>query len=371
MAETLQIGPITVTEREGVSRAAADVDGVKVWFETSDVQLSPTAESLGSAFLIPAMDNQRRLKLADPVCSYWYDQLPELQRIIHRWWGYAPLVPLAHVQSEATTPVADGVGLCFTGGVDSFHSLLHCDLPIDTLIYALDYDVPPQDRQRRSEFEHPFRELCAKLGMRAVVVRSNLRQHPAFFGTSWKQTHGAALVAIGHLLQEVIGTLVVSSSFSLQHDQPWGSHWDLDGRWSSSRLKVVHFGERLRRFDKVHEIVDHPLVQKLVRPCWENTPGMLNCSACEKCVRTMLSITCWGDLDRFSAFDQSKTLVERLDRVRKIPNSDLLGVYQDFLEFELPADVEKAVRRLMRRSRWSVVRKQVRRTVGELFAFAR
>lgn len=369
MQSNLSIGPVTVSSGT-VSRVSADVDGRMLWFETPDASLTPAAEAFGGALLLSALDREQRIDLADPVCPLWYGQMPELLRLVNRWWDYPRHLPDAEIRRSAPESAASGVGLCFTGGVDSFYSLLHSGLPIDTLIYVLDYDVPPGARHRLSEYEIPFRNLCRELGVRAVVVRSNLREHPAFQCTSWKRTHGAALVAVGHLLSNVIGRLVISSSYSLRHRQPWGSHWDLDPLWSSSRLQVVHFGERLRRMDKVRCIVDDLHVRRYLRPCWENPPGMLNCSECEKCVRTQLAIDCWSDLSQFEAFDHSLSLVERVDRVRKIPDAGLISIYQDFLDSELPDDVKAALARLMRRSRWSFTRKRVRRRVREMWRMA-
>jgi hypothetical protein len=202
--------------------------------------------------------------------------------------------------------------------------------------------------------------LAASVGASPIVVRSILRRHPAFVGPAWRQSHGAAVVAVGHLLAGTIDRLLLSSSLSLFHAKPFGSHWDLDPHWSSVRLRVEHFGHHFRRFEKLEQIVHHPTVRRYVRPCWENPAHGLNCSACEKCVRTMLAIACCGDPRSFSAFDHGVALAERIDNLPKIYTPELLPIWEDFLDCDLPADCLRAAERLILRSRASVYRKNLR-----------
>jgi hypothetical protein len=156
----------------------------------------------------------------------------------------------------------------------------------------------------------------------------------------------------------------MSSSYSRFHPQPWGSHWELDSLWSSAALRITHFGEDLRRFDKLAAIVDSELVQRFVRPCWDNPPHTLNCSVCEKCVRTQISIAACGDLTRFTAFDHATSLGEKIDGLRRIGAPELLPIYADFLRLPSLAPVQSALVRLIRRSRLSALRKTVRRELG-------
>ena len=44
----------------------------------------------------------------------------------------------------------------------------------------------------------------------------------------------------GHLLSDAIGTLVIPSSYTYSDSPPWGSHFDTDPLYSSSRLAIVH-----------------------------------------------------------------------------------------------------------------------------------
>lgn len=374
MSNCIEIGPIRASKNAKTHRVEALVNGTPLWFESDDDALSATPTALGTALLPAAMYKRRTLKFSDPFCQAWYQRLPEAMDRLNQWWHFDERLPETsadHKWVETGTKPADGVGLFFTGGVDSFHSLLNAPAKVSHLLYAIDYDVPPHAPQQTSGYEPWLRRVAHQLGIHAIVIRSNLRRHPAFAGPSWQQSHGAALIGTGHLLEKSLGELIMSSSYSLYHPRPWGSHWLLDSLWSSKRLQVTHFGEECLRYHKVKSIAHDPLVQKYLRPCWNNPVGKINCSICEKCVRTQIVIAACTDLSQFSAFDASEPLVDRIDRLRKIPSHGLIGVYEDFLSLELPSSTIDAIDRLIKRSRGSVFRKRVRHRVRRWFSAGR
>ena len=374
MSNSIKIGPIRATKTGKTHRVEALVDGTPLWFETDDASLSATPTAIGTALLPAAMYHGKTLEFSDPFCQAWYQRLPEAIDRLHQWWQFEKRLPQTSAEPKWLDPnsePADGVGLFFTGGVDSFHSLLNAPVKISHLVYAIDYDVIPHSQQQLSGYEPWLREVAQRHDIDAIIIRGNLRRHPAFAGPSWQQSHGAALIGTGHLLEESFGELVMSSSYSLYHPQPWGSHWLLDSLWSSERLQVTHFGEECLRYDKVKSIVHDPLTQKYLRPCWENPVGKINCSVCEKCVRTQIVIAACTDLPEFTAFDSSEPLVKRIDRLRKIPHQGLIEVYEDFLNLELPLATIDAIDRLIKRSRGSVFRKRTRQRVRRWFSAGR
>ncbi len=130
------------------------------------------------------------------------------------------------------------------------------------------------------------------------------------------------MAAGGHLLVEHAGRLLMSSSFPYAYDQPWGSHWDLDHLWSSERLQVEHVGAEHWRTAKLRAIADEPLVQRYLRVCHENrSPTWLNCSECEKCVRTQLTLAGCGRLAAFAVFNQERDLAERVDALPSLAST--------------------------------------------------
>jgi len=367
MVRTLPVTGIEATTARGVSRISARVGEHRVRFESSDAVLEPSPEALASAFLIPAVARSLRLEIDGRICPKWQAQTATILQTLHRWWKYPVIPPKVEIDAKPVAANSPRTGLCFTGGVDSFFTLLRGNHPVDALVYVHEYDIHPRRPDQLSCFEHYLRRTAAARGLDAIVVRSNLRRHPEFNCTSWKRTHGAALAAVGHLLRGTLGTLLISSSFPYDQNEPWGSHWELDPHWSSRKMEIIHSGATHRRTDKLLKIMGETIVRNNLRPCWENPQDRLNCSNCEKCLRTQLALASRGQLEGFPAFDQAAPLARRIDRLRRIPDQSFFSVYQDFLAHELSPDVAWSVQRLLRRSRRSFARRRVRSAIKSFF----
>ncbi len=332
-------------------RVSALVDGAPVWFESTDVALRAAPEALGTAFLIPALLRGARLALDAPLCPRWCSNVAQLLRTFHRWWGTPELPPAADVAPPAPVGAATGTALCFSGGVDSFYTLLCSGQSIEWLATVHGFDIPLGDVARMSALSTSLREISLHLGVKPVVIRTNLREHPLVREASWERTHGGALAAIGHLLDGSIGRLLISSSIPLDSRREWwGSHWKTDALWSSSRLAVVNFGADARRVEKLRAIARQPLVQRHLRVCWENRTLSSNCSHCEKCLSAMLVLVELGLLDRFPVFEGADHLIERLDALPSMRH-----LRRSFVEMarseRLPPELARAVRDLIRRTR--------------------
>lgn len=326
---------------------AALVNGRKVWF-ASKKELALAPEALGSALLIPAMRARLPLAIDQPVCQTWASNIREIMKTAAGWWGYPILEPRL-TGIAATGEARPDAGLCFTGGVDSFYSLLTCPLPIKMLVTAIGYDVKLKETARIAALKQLVREVADERGIGAVFIRTNLRLHPAIKALSWNYAHGGALAALGHLLRYHIGHLIISASWSVEQDIPWGSRWDIDPHYSSADLKIHHWGAELRRTDKLCQIAGEPLVRKHLWVCWENRNAAVNCGVCEKCVRTMLVLASCDQLGSYAQFKFGQGLVEKVDRLRQV-SSVLFTVYDRLLERGLPPSQASAVRRLIARS---------------------
>jgi hypothetical protein len=288
-SQLLPISAPRSTTEGGISRVSADVDGSEVWFESADVTPRPSSEAFVSAFLISAAIQERRLVAAGPVAEDFAANLPRVLDVVTGWWKYAHLLPKVDTTAAPRQQPADGKGpevrpgaaLCFSGGVDSFFSLLAAGRTVDVLVFVHGFDVKPDDVERAGAIEEHLKSVAREVGIRSVVIRTNLRTHPSFRSSPWIRTYGSALAAIGHLLSDEWGTLLVSSSYSYSDPRPSGSHWELDPLWSGAGLVVDHVGAESSRTDKLAALKDHPLVQRYLRVCWENRSSRLNCSRCE------------------------------------------------------------------------------------------
>jgi hypothetical protein len=264
------------------SRIESLVDGVPVWFESSEIELQPAPEAFPSAFLIPGLHRRARLSAEAPVDSRWRDNLDPLVEILHAWWRTPRLPPEVATRPalNGDVPSASRTALFFSGGVDSFYSLLEGGRRVDLLVLIHGFDYPLSDGRRHAAAERTLRAVAAAAGADWAVLRTNVREHPWLQGVSWERTHGGILAAAAHLLPENVSEVWISSSISIGRGQPWGSHWRIDPLWSSARRRVVPVGQELRRSEKLSRIAAEPLSQAHLRVCWENAAGSSKAAAC-------------------------------------------------------------------------------------------
>lgn len=369
-AHPVPVGPVTATCGSGVQRVAAAVDGVPVWFETSDTPLAAAPEALGSAFLLPALHQGVPLTLADPVDPEWLANVGELMKIARRWWRYPALAPEAAASSAAASPgtaagvagsaaahapageraAGAGVALFFSGGVDSFYSLLKSGATPDRLVTVQGFDVALDDRTRMAAVEATLRAVAEARGLRALVLRTNLRSHPLVQAMPWERSHGGALAAVAHVLGDGVSEVLISSSIARDRQKAWGSHWETDPLFSSSRVRLREIGMELRRRQKLPLIAGEPLVRRHLRVCWENRSPAGNCSHCGKCLITRLLLAECGALDAFPGFEGSATLARDLDALPSYRTS-LLTLTDLVVSPRLDPEVLRATRALLERSR--------------------
>jgi hypothetical protein len=352
----LRIENIRHTIQKESNWICADVNGVEVWYESEDVELHAAPEVFASAFLIPAMTNGLPLHVEGALSKGWKLNAQKLMELFHGWWGYSRI----EIQAEDAEPhtVCDGrTALFFTGGVDSFYSLLRGGIHVDDLVYVHGFDLSLDETSRFADVRRHLETVASAVDKRLLTLKTNLRKHPLIQQAGWKYVHGGALASAAYSLLG-ISTVVISSSYTRMASRPWGSHWQADPLWSNERLEVLHFGDQVYRSDKLLAIVDEPLVQQHLRVCWKNKNEDLNCCQCEKCVRTMLLLQTCGKLDSYKGFSSRDQLPQMIRRVHGMM-AGLLPVYEDFLVRGLPLDTAKAVRALLRRSRFRLFRKSV------------
>ncbi len=349
----VEASDLRTTETPDGSRVSATVDGEELYLESADLPLRCSPELFGSVLLPVAVHRGARLRLDRAPDPVWRRNVAGALDVWARWWGTEPDLDRVLVAPPSRRPAraarrAGDVALCFSLGVDSFHTLLRSGQRIDRLVLAEGFDIPLGDDARMGLAERSLREVADATGTRAIVIRTNLRRHPSFRRMAWSRTHGGSMAALGHACGDEIGELLISSTKPYGAGQPWGSHWETDPRYSSSRIAVRHVGAERHRNEKLAELVAEPLVREHVRVCWENRSSAGNCGECEKCVRTMLMISVGGG-GEWPAFPSGHSLVDLIDGVERIGQATL-PIYERLLAEELDARTRAALDRLLERS---------------------
>jgi hypothetical protein len=113
----------------------------------------------------------------------------------------------------------------------------------------------------------------------------------------WRRlSHGAGLAFVGLTLEKAYQVVVIGSSYTYGQLFPWGSHPLQDVIFSTSRLQFVHDGASFTRVEKTDAVVRLPIAQTALHVCFAQ--GSSNCSHCDKCYRTMMTIDLLGHRDQ-------------------------------------------------------------------------
>ncbi|MGO1944803.1 MAG: hypothetical protein ACTH1Z_10435, partial [Ancrocorticia sp.] len=204
-------------------------------------------------------------------------------------------------------PIQGSTVSCFTGGADSFDTLINNEDNIDALLYIHGFDVSLRRTEIRETTSAHLQDIAKMTGKELIEGSTNIRKFLNLAGPWPTITHGASLSAVGHLLSARFGRLIVPASHTYSDTFAWGSHPLLDHLYSSIRLAVVHDGAGSTRVQKTINLADYPAAQQHLRVCWQNT-GKYNCGRCGKCTRTMIALQLYGALPKFVTFDSEVDL---------------------------------------------------------------
>ena len=338
-----------------------------VFFRSSKGPVSTTIEPFLVAALIPAMRAGQPLKTAGSVTPGLLRNLRAAQEILCVWDPSLHKVPIDVGERASVSDNGQrGVGSFFSGGVDSFYTLLKHQDEITTIVLVHGFDFSLGDTVLRDKVSAAARDAAAALGKTLIEVETNLKDFSDSFAKWGTAYHGAALASVGHFLAPQLRKLYIASTHTYADLFPWGSHPILDPLWGGEEIAFVHDGSEATRVDKVRLIAKYEPAMRHLRVCCINNPGSYNCGRCEKCVRTMVNLRVVGALDRCESFPGLD-----LARVSRLAASDantkafLEENYRAACALRSDPDLEKALgdalTRRYDRGIWSMVRKAHRK----------
>ncbi len=222
------------------------------------------------------------------------------------------------MKEAGDVPPVRGSACFFTGGIDSFYTLLKRRDELTALIFVHGFDVSLTNAALLDTISAAMRQVASAFGKPLIEVKTNLREFSDRY-VSWEYYHGAALASVALLLSSRFSRVYVASTRSYAGLVPMGSHPLLDPLWSTEHTTIVHDGCEAARVEKVAAVARCDLVLRTLRVCWENPAGAYNCGRCEKCLRTMVDLRIAGVLDRCTTFARPLDLraVSRLPVDRK------------------------------------------------------
>jgi hypothetical protein len=286
-----------------------------VWFTVRNADAAPSGNAALAIALAPAMRAARSLVLADSLSPRLFASQTAIQELFQNWDNQFNAVPITAPVGEPHQLSTGGTGLFFTGGVDSFFSLLKHREEITHLIFVRGFDIKRDKQDVEGSVLPAIRAVAAQMKKTLVEVSTNIREFSDSIVDWALDYHGSALAAVALLLAPTLKKVYIAASHSESDTFRWGSHLCLDPLYSTEAVSLIHDGANATRIEKVAAIAENRLVQQTLRVC--NKAHAYNCGRCEKCLRTMINLRVAGALEKFVTFDRDLRLNEvRLIHVR-------------------------------------------------------
>jgi hypothetical protein len=263
------------------------------------------ASPFAAALLLPAMKLGEDLVVHGCISARLHAGMTEIIKIVAGWdIGLKPIdVIVDELAPDRITPRITGA--FFSGGVDSFYTYLRHKSdqhPITHLMFAKGYDIDRRNGQLLAATAHNIEQIAQAEQVMLIEIESNVRSliDPIL---SWTYGHGGCLAAAALCLRGGLERMYIASSADAEHQALRGSHLAIDHLWSTETLSFVHDGWEASRMNKIDwQISQSPLALKHLRVCYANQKSAYNCGKCEKCLRTMVSLSAAGVLDKAETF---------------------------------------------------------------------
>jgi hypothetical protein len=285
---------------------------VEVYFDFTSAAMAsaePNVDAFAAAMLIPAMRANEPLEIVPPISPRLHLQLPRIRDLFNTWYPEFARIEISTVPGKTLTPTENGAGAFFSGGVDSFYTLLKyrsgsasVGRPLSHIIFMRGVETRLEESRGVDKSEDLARSIAEKTGVEIIVGETNFRtslQGPDTIIHWERHYHGSALAAVGLSLEPVLGIVCIPSAFTYNHLVRHGSSPLLDEMYSTEKVAILHDGAEADRASKVGKIIEwnQDLVLENLRVCHFNDGGAFNCGKCPKCVRTAVPLDALGVLD--------------------------------------------------------------------------
>jgi hypothetical protein len=301
--------PITISKPEhwyedswhGAS-AVINVNGKahQLDFKTSEGPITKGSEPFLAAVLFVTMKTGQPLHISGTVSPKLLVSVQTIQAIFHRWFPEYQKMPVEVEQSSADQiPEGAGEGVFFSGGVDSFYTLLKHQENITKIIFVHGLDIKLEKTKLREKVSKEIQRIAAQLGKSLIEIETNVHEFADHFGYN-----GSLLPSIGLMLSPQFKRIYIPSNLSYDYSFPDSSHPLLDPLWSTETLAFLHDGCEASRVEKLARISESEIAMKSLRVCLQNLEHTFNCGQCEKCLRTMIGLQSIGAFGRCTTFNR-------------------------------------------------------------------
>ncbi len=358
------------TDEHTVVRVAVTVPGSSP--QTVEYVLPPVAvrrqQVIDAMFVVcrlVAMKEGWRLVLPGPVSWRLLDRAEIMQDVLLEWypWFTKP-IPLDFAVAEPLDlPAGRGAITTFSGGVDSFYTVLENRDMLNGLLFIHGLDIRLEDTDFRARVSKELTAASDDIGLPLLEVETNVRAFTDPYAGWGKKAHGSILSSVAILLAERADTFLIPGSRlrSTVRGMGWGSHVLIDRLNSTDYLSVVHDAADTTRNGKTARIAQSETALRYLRVCYSSRQEY-NCGTCPKCRRTQLDLHLAGvsDCDIERIFAETVSIPEVLEQF-EIPTPGAMNFAQQTVRVARTLDrmdVVLALKRAINRYEAALVTKQ-------------
>ena len=318
-----------------------------------------TPEAELALSLLPAMQLNASIDMkGKQLDALFLNSITDIQAIYHHWDSTNSITQVLNTDSQKmSAPIGSKngrIGVFFSGGVDSFFTLLKHKAEITDIIFVHGLDIPLENTQLRNQTVQAIKKVAEAFNVRLLEVESDLKAQILPYGEWGRFTHGVALASIALTLQDEIDAVLIPGSHEYANLFPLGTHPMLDHLWSTENLRFIHDGAEATRLEKVLMVAKSDIALKHLRVCWKNPGGSYNCGKCEKCLRTMISLYAAGKLDQCPTFDVPLDFARVARMKLKGENKRRFAIesLELLIKTKGSKDLQKAIKTALRTSRF-------------------
>jgi len=311
----IKAGPEEITARSKIEFQTPNLNFPdELWFKFPVTQtdlIAGRSDGFLAAMLLLAMRYGENILVHGEVSPRLLTGIEEYQRVFNMW--FPNQFRLIDIECDSVSilkpePGTRSVVCAFSGGVDSFFSLWK-HLPandsdessrITHILFAHGFDIRLENKDAYCEIRDSYADMSHKLDIEFLTASTNHQK----FGTRphWGIFHGSVMIGMAHILGRHTSKFYVPASHTYRDLVPWGSDPRIDHLLSTEAMEVIHDGASYTRIEKTEVLSRWNETYKRLRVC-STGDDVRNCSVCEKCLRTMVTLDMFGALERYDTFD--------------------------------------------------------------------
>src|SRR5262245_1098813 len=190
--QTVRVVPLAHAPESRVSARVLIKDkSHEIWFDAPSVRLKQSVNPFLAVTLLAAMATNHTLVVDGPVSPQLFQNIKRIEEIFHCWARRFQIVPVEG-KLVASSEQPESVGCFFSGGIDSWYTLLKHQQEITHLILVHGFDLNLRDEELRAQVGKTLRRAAVQMSKQIVEVTTNLRELTNWYD-DWTFYHGPAL----------------------------------------------------------------------------------------------------------------------------------------------------------------------------------